>query len=247
MLTTLKGLRITTATGTDRIGLNSVLRLRANAPTTKLSTGIRLLRLVRNIIRLTGDGDTITTALPIGILNLTGIAIQIGIVRPTRFSTVNGPTLTGTSPLKTGHVCIHATRIHALVSLGLPILANIANLAGTILKLINALAPALGDLLDLGLTTAVGSTLYLLNTNYRRLSPQLLPAPRVSVDLSTNNTIDCIASFDYPINDNKDGDLATHAIASLTSLGINGVSTARTFSSSTTPAIAPLPLVSLNV
>lgn len=225
--------------------LGDLLGVQAGTDAAGLDTNIQLFQLLQGVVQAANGKNGLAAD-----VNLAGINASIKVIEPPQVSAIGDPTLAKLNPTGPDQISVRTAQIRTFLSIGLPALDGVSNVANAVLALASPVTDLLNNLLSLNLVTGLTNILNCLLGCTRDVTDiKILPPPlRLDISLDAGGGASRVTDFDCATGAKS---LTAQTVTSIANLRIGSlgataaIAKANAFSSSAAPAVSPLPIIDI--
>jgi uncharacterized membrane protein len=222
---------------TPPIALGDLIAVGTGTPTAGLDAAVQLFQLVQAFVQAANSENALAATINLGVAN-----VQVKVLEPPRISAVGNPELARSDPNGPDRIYVNTAQVRALISVNLPALSGVTNLANALLSLASPVTDLLNNIFNLG--WVLQNVLFIGTKNVTNI--QVVPGnPRIDVSLDIGGGEAKVTDYDCTEGQKSlDADIET----SLANLRIGRMQTdpnqpGYVFASDAPPAVSPVPLI----
>ncbi|MFJ7143641.1 pilus assembly protein TadG-related protein [Pseudomonas protegens] len=247
ILAALGALQVAVSAQIPQLKLGDILKLQTGAASTALDANLQLFQLLQAMIQLANSKSAVAAVIPANLLGLANVTVRVKVIEPPQFSAVGDPRLAILDPLGANRIYVRTAQVRTLVSVNLTGLSGVTGLANALLGLVGSLTPTLNSVLSLNLADTINSLGCLLGAGCQQVDPQVLPSPRIDINLELGGAKAYVTNYSCPTGNTGTKSLTVHSESSLADIKVGQIDSNTAFSSSTQPVVTPLPIIDLGI
>ncbi|BCQ66707.1 MULTISPECIES: pilus assembly protein TadG-related protein [Pseudomonas] len=247
ILAALGALQVAVSAQIPQLKLGDILKLQTGAASTALDANLQLFQLLQAMIQLANSKSAVAAVIPANLLGLASVTVRVKVIEPPQFSAVGDPRLAILDPLGANRIYVRTAQVRTLVSVNLTGLSGVTGLANALLGLVGSLTPTLNSVLSLNLADTINSLGCLLGAGCQQVDPQVLPSPRIDINLELGGAKAYVTNYSCPTGNTGTKSLTVHSESSLADIKVGQIDPNTAFSSSTEPVVTPLPIIDLGI
>lgn len=247
ILAALGALQVAVSAQIPQLKLGDILKLQTGAASTALDANLQLFQLLQAMIQLANSKSAVAAVIPANLLGLASVTVRIKVIEPPQFSAVGDPRLAILDPLGANRIYVRTAQVRTLISVNLTGLSGVTGLANALLGLVGSLTPTLNSVLSLNLADTINSLGCLLGAGCQQVDPQVLPSPRIDINLELGGAKAYVTNYSCPTGNTGTKSLTAHSESSLADIKVGQIDPNTAFSSSTEPVVTPLPIIDLGI
>ncbi|MGE8352214.1 MAG: pilus assembly protein TadG-related protein [Pseudomonas protegens] len=247
ILAALGALQVAVSAQIPQLKLGDILKLQTGAASTALDANLQLFQLLQAMIQLANSKSAVAAVIPANLLGLANVTVRVKVIEPPQFSAVGDPRLAILDPLGANRIYVRTAQVRTLVSVNLTGLSGVTGLANALLGLVGSLTPTLNSVLSLNLADTINSLGCLLGAGCQQVDPQVLPSPRIDINLELGGAKAYVTNYSCPTGNTGTKSLTVHSESSLADIKVGQIDPSTAFSSSTQPVVTPLPIIDLGI
>ncbi|MEN5095021.1 pilus assembly protein TadG-related protein [Pseudomonas protegens] len=247
ILAALGALQVAVSAQIPQLKLGDILKLQTGAASTALDANLQLFQLLQAMIQLANSKSAVAAVIPANLLGLASVTVRVKVIEPPQFSAVGDPRLAILDPLGANRIYVRTAQVRTLISVNLTGLSGVTGLANALLGLVGSLTPTLNSVLSLNLADTINSLGCLLGAGCQQVDPQVLPSPRIDINLELGGAKAYVTNYSCPTGNTGTKSLTAHSESSLADIKVGQIDPNTAFSSSTEPVVTPLPIIDLGI
>ena len=247
ILAALGALQVAVSAQIPQLKLGDILKLQTGAASTALDANLQLFQLLQAMIQLANSKSAVAAVIPANLLGLASVTVRVKVIEPPQLSAVGDPRLAILSPLGANRIYVRTAQVRTLISVNLTGLSGVTGLANALLGLVGSLTPTLNSVLSLNLAATINSLGCLLGAGCQQVDPQVLPSPRIDINLELGGAKAYVTNYSCPTGNTGSKSLTVHSESSLADIKIGQIDPSTAFSSLTEPVVTPLPIIDLGI
>ncbi|MFJ2383491.1 hypothetical protein BK645_20100 [Pseudomonas protegens] len=247
ILAALGSLQVAVSSQIPQLKLGDILKLQTGAASTALDANLKLFQLLQAMIQLANSKSAVVAEVPANLLGLASVTVRVKVIEPPQLSAVGDPRLAILDPLGANRIYVRTAQVRTLVSVNLTGLSGVTGLANALLGLVGSLTPTLNSLLSLNLAATINSVGCLLGAGCQQVDPQVLPSPRIDINLELGGAKAYVTNYSCPTGNTGTKSLTVHSESSLVDIKVGQIDPNTAFSSLTEPVVTPLPIIDLGI
>ncbi|MBS7557612.1 hypothetical protein KHO49_04450 [Pseudomonas sp. RC4D1] len=247
LLAALGSLQAAVSAQIPELELGDILKLQTGAVSTALDANVQLFQLLQAMVQLANSKSAVAAVIPANLLGLANVTVRVKVIEPPQFSAVGDPRLAILDPLGPNRIYVSTAQVRTLISVNLTGLSGVTGLANAVLGLVGSLTPTLNSVLSLDLAATINSVGCLLGAGCQQIDPQVLPSPRIDINLELGGAKAYVTNYSCPTGNTGTKSLTAYSESSLADIKVGQIDPNTTFSSSTQPVVTPLPIIDLGI
>jgi len=163
------------------VRLGDLLGVQGGTPAAALALDLQVFQLAEGLVQLANGQNGLVATVPLSVPGLINLTAHVRVIEPAQMSAVGDPQLAGLAPLGANKISVRTAQVRSLITVELPALNLITSVTNALTSATAPLISTLNSVLSLNLSNVVACLV--VCTNQQIADPQLLPNPRLDVNL----------------------------------------------------------------
>jgi len=176
------------------VRLGDLLGVQAGTPAAALALDLQVFQLAEGLVQLGNGQNGLVATVPLSVPGLINLTANVRVIEPAQMSAVGDPQLASLAPLGANKISVRTAQVRTLFTVELPALNLITSVTNALTAASAPLISTLNSVLTLNLSNVVACLV--VCTNQQISDPQLLPNPRLDVNLDAGSGESHVTAYD---------------------------------------------------
>ncbi|MFL1388825.1 pilus assembly protein TadG-related protein [Pseudomonas tritici] len=234
------------APNTQLLKVGDLLKVANGTPAAALNTSVQVFQLLQTVAQLSSSKSAVSAATQLNIPLIGNVSVQTKVIVPPQLSAIGNPAKAKAGLLKTpptDQIFVRTAQVRTLVSIQLPVLNGLSQLASAVSALTTPVTGVVNNLLHLNLVGMLDPLLCLVLKPCDRTDVQLLSGLDINIEMASANAY--VTDFSCASNATKS--LTVQASTALADVSVGKVDPVQAFSSAAAATVQPVALVDIGV